>query len=226
MPALSYFQIGDVSLMAYDEVESHAAQWIAWELLRDDYHVGEIDFDEDDIVVDIGAHVGLFSMYLSKRWPFLKILAFEPFPDNYRNCVENLRINSVDNVVLSPNAIVHDKRPLSMATDPDNSGGASALVHRFETNGVEHDLPSMTLDEVFQIHSIDRCKLLKIDCEGMEYEILEGTRVLDKVEYLSGEFHSSGFLHSQGRSPQRLYAYCQEFFGEGKLHVEFKDIPS
>jgi hypothetical protein len=43
----------------------------------------------------------------------------------------------------------------------------------------------MTLDEVFLVHEIGRCKLLKIDCEGMEYETLLGAQVLDKVEYLA-----------------------------------------
>ena len=139
-----------------------------------------------------------FAIYLAKRWPLLKVFAFEPFPANFRNCAENLRLNGVTNVVLSPKAIANDNRLLNMATDPHNSGGASAIVRTFESNGIVTDLASMTLDEVFSFNEIGRCKLLKIDCEGMEYEILFGTRVLDKVEYLAGEFHASASLQSRG----------------------------
>jgi FkbM family methyltransferase len=50
-------------------------------------------FWEGDVVVDIGAHVGLFAIYLAKRYP-LEAACFEPFPQT-RNCVENLQLNRI-----------------------------------------------------------------------------------------------------------------------------------
>ena len=186
MRVLHRYEIDRVSLMAYDEAGSQAANWVAWELQADSYRLRDMHFDEGDVVIDVGAHIGLFSLYLAKRWPFLKVVAFEPFPTNYANCAENLQLNGVTNVVLSPKAIAKNNRFLNMATDPHNSGGASAIVSTFEANGIVTDIASITLDEVFSVHGIDRCRLLKIDCEGMEYEILSGARVLTKVEYLAG----------------------------------------
>ena len=225
MSVLSHYQIDDVSLFVYDEAGSQAGQWVAWELQKDDYCVRDMHFDDGDVVIDIGAHIGLFSMYLAKRWPTLKVLAFEPFPCNYRNCAENLRINGVDNVILSPEAIVHEKRRLSMAADPSNSGGASAVVREFEAYGVTDDIPTITLDEVFQVHAIDRCKLLKIDCEGMEYEILHGTQVLDQIEYLCGEFHGISVPDGWDCSPQQLYEHCCGFFAEDRMQIQYRDLP-
>jgi FkbM family methyltransferase len=218
-------EIDDISLLAYDEADSQAVNWVAWELQADDYRLREMSFDEGDVVIDIGAHIGLFSAYLAKRWPVLKVFAFEPFPTNFWNCAENLQLNGVRNVVLSPNAIANDHRLLKMATDPHNSGGASAIVSTFESNGIVSDIPSMTLDEVFSVHEIGRCKLLKIDCEGMEYEILLGARVLDKVEYLAGEFHASPSLQKRGCCPERLHAYCSSFFADNKMTIKFNEIP-
>jgi hypothetical protein len=114
---------------------------------------------------------------------------------------------------------------LSMATDPHNSGGASAIVNTFKSNGLVTEIASMTLDEVFSVYEIDRCKLLKIDCEGMEYEILPYARVLDKVEYLVGEFHASASLQNQGWYPERLQAICSPFFGDNKMTIQFNEIP-
>ena len=225
MRTLHHYQIDDISLVAYDEAGSQSSTWVARELQADDYGLRDMRFEEGDVVVDIGAHVGLFAIYLAKRWPTLKLLAFEPFPANFRNCVENLQLNGVTNVELSPKAIAGDKRLLTMATDPGNSGGASAVVRTFEANGTVTDLAAMTLDEVFSVHGIGRCKLLKIDCEGMEYEILSGTRVLDRVEYLVGEFHASPSLRNRGLHPERLRAHCSSFFSDDKMTVRFNDIP-
>jgi FkbM family methyltransferase len=225
MRTLHRYEIDGVSLLAYDESHSQSANWVVWELQADDYRLRDMRFGEGDVVIDIGAHVGLFSIYLAKRWPALKVFAFEPFPANFRNCAENLQINSVTNVVLSPNAITNDSRLLSMATDPHNSGGASAVVKTFESNGIVTDLASMTLDEVFLVHEIGRCKLMKIDCEGMEYEILLGARVLDKVEYLAGEFHASPSLQNRGWCPEGLHAHCSSFFADNKMKIQFNQIP-
>ena len=225
MNVLHRCEIDGISILAYDRAESQSVHWITSELRTDDYRLRQMHFNEGDVVIDIGAHVGLFSIYLAKRHPFLKVFAFEPFPANFRNCVENLRLNNVENVVLSPKAIANESRLLSMATDPYNSGGASAVVRAFESNGIVRDIPSIALDEVFSLHKIDRCKLLKIDCEGMEYEILSGTGVFDTVEYLAGEFHASPSLQNQGWSPERLRAYCSSFFTPDKMAIAFHDIP-
>jgi hypothetical protein len=98
-------------------------------------------------------------------------------------------------------------------------------VRTFESSGIVTDLPSITLDEVFRVHEIDRCKLLKIDCEGMEYEILPGARVLDRVEYLAGEFHASASLQDRGWNPERLRAYCSSFFADDRMAIQFNEIP-
>jgi FkbM family methyltransferase len=222
---LHRYQIDDISLLAYDEAGSQAADWVAQELQADRYRLRDRHFNEGDVVIDIGAHIGLFSIYLAKRWPFLKVFAFEAFPTNYRNCADNLQLNRVKNVVLSPKAIAKDDRVLSMATDPQNSGGASVIVSTFEANGIVADIASMTLHQVFSLHEIRRCKLLKIDCEGMEYEILFGAQVLDRVEYLVGEFHASPSLQSQGWCPERLRAYCSSFLEDDKMAIEFNEIP-
>jgi FkbM family methyltransferase len=221
MRTLHRYEIDGVSLLAYDEAGSQSADWVAWELQADDYRLRDMRFGEGDVVIDIGAHIGLFSMYLAKRWPVIRVFSFEPFPVNFRNCAENLQLNGITNVVLSPKAITNDNRLLSMTTDPQNSGGASAVVKTFESNGIVTDLPSMTLDELFSAHEIRRCKLMKIDCEGMEYEILLGARVLDKIEYLVGEFHANPSLQDRGWCPEQLHAYCSAFFPDNKMKIQF-----
>lgn len=81
---LPTYDINGVALLAYDEEGSLAADPVAGELWQDIYGLDAIPFQPGDCVIDIGAHIGLVSMYLARRWPFLRIHAFEPHPINHR----------------------------------------------------------------------------------------------------------------------------------------------
>jgi FkbM family methyltransferase len=221
---LRNYEIDGISLNVYDEHNSLSADWVAWELQRDEYRIRDIHFEAGDVVVDIGAHIGLFSIYLAKRWPGIKVIAFEPFPINFRNCRDNLLLNGVTSVVLSSKAISSDERVLNMAMDPRNSGGASAIVGGPDREQHAIDLESITLDQVFATQNIRRCKLLKIDCEGMEYEILFGCRSLVQVEYVVGEFHTNPYLTNIGYQPEQLVTYCSSFFKRDKMAISFNVI--
>ena len=190
---LHRFEINGIELLAYDEPDSLAAPRIAIELLEDAYGLDAISFQRGDVAIDIGSHVGLVSMYLAKRWPFLEIYAFEPHPANWANCAENLLLNDIRNVSLSREALSGDRRRLTLHTNAGNSGGASA-VFTLPDSQPTAEVNSVTLRDVFGrvLQPGQRCRLLKIDCEGMEYEILGDCSELDRVDYLAGEFHEDG----------------------------------
>jgi Methyltransferase FkbM domain len=105
-----------------------------------------------------------------------------------------------------------------MAAHPENSGGASCHSLTL-TYGAADMIPSAALDAVFDALGIENCKLLKIDCEGSEYEILLASRSLEKVEYLSGEFHFNDLLLAQGHTPEGLRRYCEKYIAPSKLAV-------
>lgn len=218
------YVINGTEIQAFDHPGSRAADWIADEIIRDCYHLTQIAFVAGDIVVDVGAHIGLLSIYLAKRNPSITIFAFEPFPPNFDYCQRNIALNQIANVHLSDIAITSDGRDLTFAVDPTNSGSATAVSRRLRSNGAVDSIRSTTLDEAFNFHQIERCKLLKIDCEGLEYEILYHTRILDRVEHLSGEFHVNDFLRDQGHTPQNLYRYCLKHFPAARIHIEYNQI--
>lgn len=216
--------INGIPILAYDEPGSVAAIWVADEITRDCYGLSRITFAEGDVVVDVGAHIGLLSIYLAKLYPFLTIYAFEPFPKNVSNCQRNLALNHITNVHLSNEAITCDGRELALANEPRNTASASAVAATQQSYGAAGAICSVTLDEVFRRQRIERCKLLKIDCEGLEYEILYNTGVLDRIDYLSGEFHMNAYLNSQGYTPQRLHSYCAGYFSHDRLSIETNQI--
>ena len=83
---------------------------------------------------------------------------------------------------------------------------------------------SITLDEIFDRYAIARCKLLKIDCEGAEHEILTNTSVLDGVEWLSGEFHSGELLESRGCTVEQLMGVVGARIAPGRIAVKSNRI--
>jgi FkbM family methyltransferase len=200
MKALYSFEIHNVVLSVYDGCASQAASRVAEELLNDVYGLETISFQPEDIIIDVGAHVGLVSLYLAKRWPFLRIFAFEPHPFNHANFVENLRLNNVSNVCLFRQAVTADGRAIMLRLVDSNTGGATAV---FDMAGAYTVGPveSVTLQDIFArtVAPGQRCRLLKIDCEGMEYEIIPSP-VLDRVDYFAAEFHE-GVLHGRTEHP-------------------------
>lgn len=176
-------------------------------------------FQDGDTILDLGANVGIFSIPLAKMYPTIKIYAFEPLKVNYDNLVLNLAVNNVNNVTPFNYAITKNDRDVIAISSKTMSGGAHVinqdLMNNFilETdNFIINICKSISLKNIFENFSIDRVKLLKIDVEGFEYEIIKSNwSKLKNVEYLSDEFHFYG--------GEDLKQVCQEFFKPDKLKI-------
>ncbi len=87
----------------------------------------QIDFKEGDIVIDIGANVGMVSILLAKKFPFFKIYSFEPMRNNYESFLKNIELNKVPNGVIKHfnKAVTKDGRIVSMTKNLINTGNSS-----------------------------------------------------------------------------------------------------
>ena len=180
-----------------DSILSESVNMIAHELNNNEYDFN-IDFKEGDIVIDIGANVGMVSILLAKKFPFLKIYSFEPLKENYDNFIKNIELNNIPKEVITAEnkAVTKDGRLITMSINSANKGGSSTTdvisinsIMTKENSQVE----SITLEEIFNKYNINKLKLLKIDCEGSEYEILYNadTNLLKNIENLRGEFNEN-----------------------------------
>lgn len=202
-----------------DFAESLAADAIASELSHDAYQVNDIGFEPGDIVLDLGGHVGMFSIYLAKKFPFVRIYSFEPSLANYEHFRMNLSANQVKNVQVFNRAVTKDGRILGMiAYYQSNSGGVTAQLRNMKLPGrVNFKVKSLTLDAIFNQKQIQRCKLLKMDIEGSEYEVLLTSSCLDQVDYLVGEFHINDYLAEKGYSIEALHEHLKQFIPERNI---------
>jgi FkbM family methyltransferase len=195
-----------------DMRNSTAAECIVNEVKAGEYALDGIVFSPGDVVVDIGAHIGVVSIYLAKKYPFLKIYSYEPMADNYENLTANIKKNRAENIQPFNMAVTKDGRDFNMIFHESNTGGATGQLGNMELAGhVNFTVKSTTIDRIFNDNGIKKCKLLKIDCEGSEHEILCGCSILDRVENIRGEFHINAKLRQEGYSIEGLVAHCEKF---------------
>jgi FkbM family methyltransferase len=211
--------VDGVRMVLADAPSSAALTIIASELGQGAYDFSAIPFEPGDVVVDIGAHVGSVSILLAKAHPEIRVLAYEPIPPVFARLEANLERNDVRNVTAFNRAVTADGRDLDLVVHLEsNTGGGTAQVATLDRPGHErHLVPSTTLDAIFDEHRIERCRLLKIDCEGSEYEILLTTRCLDRVDHLRGEFHENDSLRARGYTMDALRRHCERWVGEGRV---------
>ena len=153
--------------------------------IKRDYKLDDLNVKAGDYLIDVGAHKGVVSSYLAKKYPQATVLAFEPVKENYAALLENLKRNNITNVIAENMAVTKDGRPVQISiAESDNSGSGNI----FSNGGVM--VQSITLEDVFKLYNIERLPLLKIDCEGSEFEILGSANgLLKRVDVLRGEFH-------------------------------------
>jgi len=146
-------------------------------------------------VVDVGAHIGSFAAACAMRGA-ARVLCFEPDRDNAELC----RIN-VDMMPLDNKCDVEVFR-LAVYSSTDSAVSLGGYQIYKDTNGVErlntgcrnvdHSIilksaMCVTLDHVIDLAgTVD---LLKLDCEGSEYPILDSSSRMHHVERLCGEYH-------------------------------------
>lgn len=116
------------------------------------------------VALDIGAHVGFWSMWLAEA--FREVWAFEPVPEH----VHCFRRNVVqDNVTLRRVAIGHTAGDVMMVPDAENSGKAHARFGVY-MNEVVPIVPMIAIDSL----GLQKVDFIKIDVEGMEPQVIAG----------------------------------------------------
>ena len=140
--------------------------------------INALDLGPGSVVIDIGAHVGIWSIWLAKRYPGITVHAYEPIYQNVERLRRNIEANEVREVYAHALAVTGDGRQVSLPVDlSSNSGGTSIYGGGWNAEKTI-ETPSVTLKTVFGLAGffgkgqyLDRISLLKLDCEGAEYDV-------------------------------------------------------
>ena len=135
-------------------------------LIRE-YEVLGFEIKENDTVIDVGGHIGLFMLFCEQFCRKGKIYCFEPVLDNYRIFLDNVKLNNLENVFSFNTAVSKQDGNIPLYLNDDASGHSVFLK---SSNSIQ--VESITLQKIFDLNNIKKCNLLKLDCEGSEYEII------------------------------------------------------
>lgn len=159
------------------------------------------EIKSNETVVDIGANIGVFAMYAATRAENVRVFSYEPFPKNAEFFRANQADSRASNVVFRATAVadtpgrrtlrVKDSWILHSLTDKNSN-----------EKGIE--VECVSLDQIFE--DIEHCDLLKLDCEGGEYEILysASNESLGKIKRIVCEFNVLNSDEKNGEALNRF----------------------
>lgn len=154
---------------------------------NNDYKVGRLR--DNSVIIDIGANIGAFSVYVANKTSSSKVFSFEPSKKTFNQFVTNINLNQFEKCIIPTNCAIGGKRGILKLYDVGISGMRSVYKtrneKRFETVKV------ITLEDIFINNNIKKCDFLKIDCEGAEYEILNNCpdSIYKRIKNIAMEFH-------------------------------------
>lgn len=155
-----------------------------------EYRIKGFEILEDDVIIDIGGHIGLFALYASIMSPKGKIISIEPYPQNFLLLKENIINNNLNNTIFVNKAITDSNKNIELFIDTCDDA-----AHSIYDNGKNSIcINGITLGEIMNKNQISKCDMLKMDCEGAEFEIIKSLSDDDllKIEKLCLEYHLKG----------------------------------
>lgn len=155
--------------------------------IHNQYLLDHVNFSENDVFIDCGANVGEIFYYFSENNISIKYIGFEPEKEVFDCLSKN---------IISQNSILYNialseskgKKRIYLNTE----AGDTSLI--FSKNAVYSEVESCTLDS----YNFPKIKVLKIDAEGYELEVLQGAiESLAKTEYVSVDFGPEKGEHNE-----------------------------
>ena len=157
---------------------------------RKDYIRRDSPIQAGSSVLEIGAHIGLFTVFVSRIISGGKCVVYEPHPDNYRLLMENLGLNRLSDVVAYRKAVAAESGQISFYESPDNTGGHSIVPDKRQASRL---VDAVNLEEAVAEFGAPGVDFLKVDCEGAEHDIFQSADIatLRKIRYIAMEVHET-----------------------------------
>ena len=138
--------------------------------------ITNLNLDENSVILEAGVHICSHTVLLSNLAK--KVYGFEPFPDTYKLAIENLKLNNIDNVILSTKALSNENNKTIEVEyhDPTSRNIGGWGIHftkdkEFTDKSSPYiNIETITIDSL----KLDKLDLIKLDVEGNELKVING----------------------------------------------------
>ena len=183
------------------------------------------DIKENDVIIDIGAHVGYFTVYAAQKVKDGKIISFEPSKESFQVLENNLKINSIQNVIAENLGVRSKSGDSTLYIDKNHEIGDSMFSN--DDSLTKENVQVTSIPEIVKKHKIESIDLMKLDCEGAEYEIILELppSILNTIKKIAMEVHDienysisdiENFLTKNNFQVKRKYLLAQKKFSNEK----------
>lgn len=155
---------------------------------------------EGTLALDIGAHIGIVSLYLSKY--FEEVISLEPSKQHFECLGRNIVSNNATNITMYNNALYIKEGEFPFGGPDSNQTMRSLHVATWQDGKHNEMVKAITIERLFETEKIEKVDFMKLDVEGSEVEIISSAgfkRVAPKIELIVGESHSFA-----GRHPNQI----------------------
>ncbi|MCR6692459.1 MAG: FkbM family methyltransferase [archaeon YNP-LCB-003-016] len=170
-----------------------------------------------DVVIDVGAHVGIFTVKAGKTVGTMGlVIALEPENRNFTLLHHNIRSNNLDNVILIKKAAGATLGKTTLYISPHSNGHSIYIP-----SNKHYEVEVTTLDNIVNELGIKNINYVKIDAEGAEIDILEGMRhILNSQNDLSVVISAYHKLDGEPEFPQILYFLKTQIRRKAEIKVK------
>ena len=181
---------------------------------HEDEIIHHFNTKQGDIVVDVGAHIGKYTLIASKRVGANgKVIAIEAHPGNYEMLNRNIKLNGLTNVTTLNYAVYSKESKVKIYS---NYTIMSERIREEQVKEKFVEVNADTLDSILQQNGIrqEQINWIKIDVEGAEFEVLKGAH-----NTLSNSKDIALYIEIHG---QRNYQPIIEFLYSYNINVTFQ----
>ena len=157
------------------------------EIYFDSLYVDIVNGKKDMTIIDVGANIGLVTMYLKDYAK--RLFAIEPSSEHFK-CLERNIIDNGWSNCSAHNIAIADKNGEMILNTLTSNRTCHSLINDYKQGGEK--VKTVTMNTFFEENKITKCDFMKFDVEGAEDMILrsEGFRkVKDKIDAIEVEFH-------------------------------------
>lgn len=173
------------------------------------YCLDIVKFNEKDVVIDCGANSGDLTLELFRTSPDVRYVGIEPNPQDFDVLVKNVGQKTCR---LVNKALGDTNEILSFFVCTDN--GDSSLIEPPSFSEIV-DVEVVRLDDLCRELGLKKIKLLKLEAEGFEPEILSGsTDILNDIEFVAVD---GGY--ERGKQRQQTFTWVTNFLLENDFEI-------